>query len=141
MLKKVKISVSHSAAALHQICNISQDYIGDSDATRAHRSTHIFIRALLEEKYALPYQALDTLVSHFLQFRAVPWTVIIHQSLLVFAQTYRCGITKDQREALLDLLVLKAHPTITSDIRRELLEGRKEEGRDTVPRDADHTML
>lgn len=50
--------------------------------------------------------------------------VLWHQSLLVFAQRYRNDITEDQREALLDLILVRGHKDIGPEIRRELLAGR-----------------
>ncbi len=47
-----------------------------------------------------------------------------HQCLLAFAQRYRNDITEDQREALLDLLLVRGHKDIGPEVRRELLEGR-----------------
>jgi essential nuclear protein 1 len=43
---------------------------------------------------------------------------------LVFAQRYRNDITEDQREALLDLLLVRGHKDIGPEVRRELLAGR-----------------
>lgn len=99
---------------------------------------------LLEKKYALPYKVIDNLVFHFLRFKNVTiddsdtpmggvsnsggkggqLPVVWHQCLLAFAQRYRNDITEDQREALLDLLLVKGHKQIGPDIRRELIEGR-----------------
>lgn len=109
----------------------------------------MFIRVFLEKKYALPYKVIDALVFHFLRFRAADSTVpggaeqngdtnmsseaaakyhklpvLWHQSLLVFAQRYRNDITEDQREALLDLLLVRGHKDIGPEVRRELLAGR-----------------
>ena len=50
--------------------------------------------------------------------------VLWHQCLLAFAQRYKNEITEDQREALLDLLLVKGHKQIGPEVRRELLEGR-----------------
>jgi essential nuclear protein 1 len=50
--------------------------------------------------------------------------VLWHQCLLAFAQRYRNDITEDQREALLDLLLVRGHKDIGPEVRRELLEGR-----------------
>ena len=89
-------------------------------------------------------KVIDGLVFHFLRFRAAPSAegtrevsdapnlaardvklpVIWHQCLLAFAQRYRNDITEDQREALLDLLLIRGHKDIGPEIRRELLEGR-----------------
>ncbi|KAK1071961.1 snoRNA-binding rRNA-processing protein [Friedmanniomyces endolithicus] len=50
--------------------------------------------------------------------------VLWHQCLLAFAQRYKNEITEDQREALLDLLLVRGHRQIGPEVRRELLEGR-----------------
>lgn len=102
-------------------------------------AVNTFIRVFLEKKYALPYKVIDALVFHFLRFRtdndttmgdgpghskAYKLPVLWHQSLLVFAQRYRNDITEDQREALLDLLLVRGHKDIGPEVRRELLAGR-----------------
>lgn len=146
VLVRVSIPVLHSAAALKGLCDIAAQEA--SAGTEGGGATNIFIRALLEKKYALPYQVIDALVFHFLRFRNVDSAmfgmdsmkdvtgaggagskdtklpVIWHQSLLAFAQRYRNDITEDQREALLDLLLSKGHSAIGPEVRRELLEGR-----------------
>lgn len=119
----------------------------------------MFIRVFLEKKYALPYKVIDALVFHFLRFRGsnaiddvvmadsathqplsaaaamnFKLPVLWHQSLLVFAQRYRNDITEDQREALLDLLLVRGHKDIGPEVRRELLAGR---GRGVVVPDSD----
>lgn len=89
VLAKVSIPVLHSAAALLRLAEM--EYAGP---------TSLFIRVLLDKKYALPYKVVDALVFHFLRFadpnagvevvekgsseRRMP--VLWHQSLLVFAQ-------------------------------------------------------
>jgi essential nuclear protein 1 len=149
VLVRVSIPVLHSAAALKGLCDIAAQEA--SAGTEGGGATNIFIRALLEKKYALPFQVIDALVFHFLRFRSVDpaafdannamsgvsgagskdtkLPVIWHQSLLAFAQRYRNDITEDQREALLDLLLSKGHSSIGPEVRRELLEGR---GRGTI---------
>jgi essential nuclear protein 1 len=147
VLVRVSVPVLHSAAALKGLCDIAaQEALAGTEGGGA---TNIFIKALLEKKYALPYQVLDALVFHFLRFRTNPATpgpdamditprsgktpaaardaklpVIWHQCLLAFAQRYRNDITEDQREALLDMLLTKGHSLIGPEIRRELLQGR-----------------
>lgn len=134
--------------------------------TEAGGATNIFIRVLLEKKYALPYKVVDALVFHFMRFRAVDpaadanmggtanadiigsgkekLPVLWHQCLLAFAQRYRNDITEDQREALLDLLLVKGHKQIGPEVRRELISGR---GRGVVApealagADGDDTMM
>ncbi|KAF2140537.1 uncharacterized protein K452DRAFT_252228 [Aplosporella prunicola CBS 121167] len=145
VLARVSIPVLHSAAALHRLCEIAAEQM--SVSTVAGGATNIFIRTLLEKKYALPYKVIDALVFHFLRFKNsdllagdadamtdvagpgsksgdVKLPVLWHQCLLAFAQRYRNDITEDQREALLDLLLVKGHKQIGPEVRRELLEGR-----------------
>ncbi|TGO89706.1 hypothetical protein BPOR_0097g00100 [Botrytis porri] len=127
----------------------------------------VSIPALLDKKYALPYQVIDALVFHFLRFRSVDpagvrpedigsgmegvtsskdakLPVIWHQCLFAFAQRYRNDITEDQRESLLDLINVKGHSQIGPEVRRELLAGR---GRGVVVEEAgpavdgDDTMM
>ncbi|KAL8672333.1 MAG: hypothetical protein Q9168_003186 [Polycauliona sp. 1 TL-2023] len=142
VLAKNSIPVLHSAVALLRLTEIAAEQ--SSVATESAGATNIFIRTLLEKKYALPYRVIDGLVFHFLRFRAVPQTtgntgandapihfandfklpVLWHQCLLAFAQRYRDDITEDQREALLDLLLSRGHKDIGPEVRRELLAGR-----------------
>lgn len=144
VLVRVSIPVLHSAAALKGLCDIAAQEA--SQGTEGGGATNIFIKALLEKKYALPYQVIDALVFHFLRFRSedpaavragdamvgvsgdgnakTKLPVIWHQSLLAFAQRYKGDITEDQREALLDLLLSHGHSAIGPEVRRELLAGR-----------------
>ncbi|QIW95235.1 hypothetical protein AMS68_000753 [Peltaster fructicola] len=146
VLARVSIPVLHSATALYRLCEIAaEQMMADAESAGA---CNIFIRTLLEKKYALPYRVVDALVFHFLRFRttanddgdvamgdgAAPLgrrslassklPVLWHQSLLAFAQRYKNEITEDQREALLDLLLTRGHKQIGPEVRRELLEGR-----------------
>lgn len=134
VLAKIKVPVLHSAAALLRLCEISAEQTSRINSEAAG-SANIFIRVLLGKKYALPYKVLDALVFHFLRFRGskdeealganeAKLPVLWHQSLLIFAQTYRNEITEDQREALLDLILVRGHPSIGPEVRRELLAGR-----------------
>lgn len=141
VITRVSIPVLHSAAALLRICDLAAEQsLKSLESTGA---MNIFIRVFLEKKYALPYKVIDALVFHFLRFRAMDnaedtmmtdgsggatkaykLPVLWHQSLLVFAQRYRNDITEDQREALLDLLLVRGHREIGPEVRRELLAGR-----------------
>ncbi|KIY00784.1 uncharacterized protein Z520_03449 [Fonsecaea multimorphosa CBS 102226] len=142
VLAKIKIPVLHSAAALLRLCEISAEQTANVNSEAAG-AANIFIRVLLAKKYALPYKVVDGLVFHFLRFRAskeqdqealgskeAKLPVLWHQSLLIFAQTYRNEITEDQREALLDLLLVRGHKDIGPEVRRELLAGRNRAGAD-----------
>ncbi|KIW85143.1 hypothetical protein Z517_00532 [Fonsecaea pedrosoi CBS 271.37] len=144
VLAKIKIPVLHSAAALLRLCEISAEQTANVNSEAAG-AANIFIRVLLAKKYALPYKVVDGLVFHFLRFRAskeqdpdhevlgskeAKLPVLWHQSLLIFAQTYRNEITEDQREALLDLLLVRGHKDIGPEVRRELLAGRNRSSAD-----------
>ncbi|EPQ26837.1 uncharacterized protein PFL1_05472 [Pseudozyma flocculosa PF-1] len=123
VLAKVSIPVLHSAAALLRLAEM--EYTGP---------TSLFIRVLLDKKYALPYKVIDSLVFHYLRFadpkegvetnretgeRRMP--VLWHQSLLVFSQRYKQDLTPDQKGALLDLIRVQKHDGITPEVRRELM--------------------
>ncbi|XP_013195328.1 bystin [Amyelois transitella] len=111
VLARNSIPVLHSSAALLKIAEMV--YTG---------ANSIFLRILLDKKYALPYRVVDAVVFHFLRFqmetRALP--VLWHQALLTFVQRYKADISTEQRDALLELLRKQSHPTITPEIRREL---------------------
>ena len=140
VLVRVSIPVLHSAAALLRLTEIAAEQTSISSSESAG-AANIFIRVLLEKKYALPYKVIDGLVFHFLRFRATVTAdgrtddshlaakeaalpLLWHKSLLAFAQRYRNDITEDQRESLLDLLLTRGHKDIGPEVRRELLEGR-----------------
>ncbi|WFC98835.1 snoRNA-binding rRNA-processing protein [Malassezia yamatoensis] len=146
VLSKVSIPVLHSAAALLRLAEM--EYSGPNS---------LFIRILLDKKYALPYKVIDALVYHFLQFadaskgvevtrtragvvgeRRMP--VLWHQSLLVFAQRYKSDLTPDQKIALLDLIRVQRHPGIEPDIRRELTTGESRGELLPEPLDDDEEM-
>ena len=141
ILVKVSIPVLHSAAALLRLTEIAAEQT-TSMPTENAGATNVFIRVLLEKKYALPYKVIDALVFHFLRYSVVTnketsttandflglsgekLPVIWHQCLLAFAQRYRNDIEEDQREALLDLLLTRGHKDISAEVRRELVQGR-----------------
>ncbi|PHH60006.1 hypothetical protein CDD81_2210 [Ophiocordyceps australis] len=158
VLVRVSIPVLYSGAAMNCLCEIAAEETRQE--SNAGGAINILIKALLEKRYALPYQVIDALVFHFLRFRTssaanedesneaqsdrqTKLPVIWHQSLLVFAQRYKNDITEDQREALLDLLLTQGHVAIGPEVRRELLAGRGR-GVPIVPRctdwDGDDTM-
>jgi essential nuclear protein 1 len=119
ILVRVSIPALHSAVALMHLAE--NEYYTSCIS--------VFIKVLLEKKYALPYKVIDALVFHFLRFRApktrseAKVTIVWHQSFLAFAQTYKNDITEDQRDFLLEVLKVQTHPAITPEIRRELLAG------------------
>jgi essential nuclear protein 1 len=118
VLTKVSVPVLHSAAALLRLA--SMDYSGPNS---------LFIRILLDKKYALPFKVVDALVFHYIRLANSPRSkdgedklpVLWHQSLLVFVQRYGSDLTADQKDALLDVIRVRPHPTISAEIRREIV--------------------
>ncbi|KAJ6262849.1 Bystin [Drechslerella dactyloides] len=131
VLARVSIPVLHSAAALQRLCDM--DYTGP---------TSIFIRVLLEKKYALPYKAVDAVVFHFIRFAnsEEKMPLLWHQSLLSFATRYKNDITEDQRKALFELVRKKGHPAVAPQIVTELEEGRKGGREEMIPPGHDDLM-
>lgn len=126
VLSKVSIPSLHSSVALTQLTQ--RDY------TPART---VFIRVLIEKRYALPYQTLDDLVFYFMKFRLnsqvrptddLDLPVVWHKAFLAFAQRYKNDITEDQKDFLLETLRQRFHHAIGPEIRRELISGhgRKE---------------
>lgn len=115
VLAKVSIPMLHSAAALLRLA--SMPFSG---------ATSIFIRVLLDKKYALPYRVVDALVDHFTAMeddtRVLP--VLWQQSLLTFSQRYKTLITREQKNRLKVVMKVHFHPGITPEIRRELFSVR-----------------
>lgn len=111
ILTKCSIPVLHSSAAMLKLAE-----------TEYNGANSIFLRLLLDKKYALPFRVLDALVAHFLSFRSEKreLPVLWHQSLLTLAQRYKADLGSEQKEALLELLKIQTHPQISAEIRREL---------------------
>ena len=112
VLAKTSVPVLHSSAALLKLAEM--DYSG---------ANSIFIRALLDKKYALPFRVVDALVFHFSKFKQEvrPLPVLWHQCLLTFVQRYKEDISMEQKEALLELIRTKSHHEISPEIRREIV--------------------
>lgn len=128
VLAKISVPVLHSSVALTQL--VQRDF---------KPSTTVFIRVLIEKKYALPYQTLDELVFYFMRFRKAAQVndsmideekeepqlpVVWHKAFLSFAQRYKNDITDDQRDFLLETVRQRFHHAIGPEIRRELLAGK-----------------
>jgi len=111
VLAKNSIPVLHSCAAMMKIAEM--EYSG---------ANSIFLRVLLDKKYALPYRVVDAIVFHFLGFRnekrELP--VLWFQCFLTFAQRYKQDISSEQKHALLEICKIQCHHAITPEIRREL---------------------
>ncbi|EAT48991.1 AAEL000001-PA [Aedes aegypti] len=115
IISSTTIPVLHTSACLLKICEM--EYSG---------ANSVFIRIILDKRYALPYRVVDAAVFHFLKFeldkRELP--TLWHNALLTFAQRYKNDISSEQRDALLQLLKKKTHYKITPEIRRELMAAR-----------------
>uniref|UniRef100_A0A452U6E9 Bystin like n=1 Tax=Ursus maritimus TaxID=29073 RepID=A0A452U6E9_URSMA len=120
IITKCSIPVLHSSAAMLKIAEM--EYSG---------ANSIFLRLLLDKKYALPYRVLDALVFHFLGFRTErrELPVLWHQCLLTLVQRYKADLATEQKEALMELLRLQPHAQLSPEIRREL--------QSAVPRDVE----
>ncbi|XP_054838000.1 bystin [Eublepharis macularius] len=115
VLTQCSIPVLHSGAAMLKIAEM--EYSG---------ANSIFLRLLIDKKYALPFRVVDALVFHFLAFRTEQRTlpVLWHQCLLTFAQRYKEDLSSEQKEGLLELLKFQSHPQISPEIRRELVNSK-----------------
>lgn len=115
VLARVSIPMLHSAAALLFIAE--QPYAV---------SNSVFIHALLNKKYALPYRVIDALVVHFTRMkkdsRSLP--ICWHISLLTFARRYKTEMEVWQKDELKVLMRVQTHAKVTPEIRRELFSAR-----------------
>ncbi|RKP27238.1 Bystin-domain-containing protein [Syncephalis pseudoplumigaleata] len=113
VLAKVSVPVLHSSAALMHLANMEYT-VGPNS---------LFMRILIDKKYALPYKVVDAVVFHFVRFksetRALP--VLWHQAFLTFCQRYKQDLTPEQKDALMQVLRCHTHHQITAEIRREIV--------------------
>uniref|UniRef100_A0A8R1IAP4 Bystin n=1 Tax=Caenorhabditis japonica TaxID=281687 RepID=A0A8R1IAP4_CAEJA len=95
VLTKVPIPMFHSAAAMLRIAEM--EYTG---------ANSVFLRALIDKKYALPYRAIDGVVNHFIRLktdeRDMP--VLWHQCLLSLCQRYKNDLNAEQKTAIYELI-------------------------------------
>eukprot|EP00040_Diaphanoeca_grandis_P032868 m.200048 g.200048 ORF g.200048 m.200048 type:complete len:443 (-) comp32758_c1_seq1:231-1559(-) len=126
IMSRNSIPVLHSSAAMLQLAEMP--YNG---------ANSIFLRVLLDKKYALPYRVIDGLVFHFYRFTSDPreMPVLWHQCLLIFMQRYKQDCTTEQKESLLALLRKHKHHSITDDIRREIVLSRSRDNEVPMERD------
>ena len=124
VITKCSIPLLHSSAALLKIAEM--DYNG---------ANSIFLRLLIEKKYALPYRVVDAVVFHFIRFlsddRDLP--VLWHQSFLRFVQIYKEDISSEQKDALVELCQKHFHHKITPMIKREITNSKSRDVEDAVP--------
>ena len=116
VLARCSIPMLHSSAALLKIAEM--EYSG---------ANSIFIRTLLDKKYALPYRVIDAVVFHFLRFKTDTRTlpVLWHQALLTFVQRYKEDMSVEQKEGILELVRGgRTHHEIGSEVRREIVSSK-----------------
>lgn len=111
VIREHHIPVHYAGAAILCICD--QKYSG---------ATSIFLRTLLDKKYALAYSVVDGVCNHFLRFLDDDrqMHVLWHQALLTFAQRYKTEMYEGQKKELFALMRKHFHPEISPEIRREL---------------------
>jgi len=130
IMTRTSIPVLHASAAMLKLAEMP--YSG---------AVSIFLRVLLDKKYALPYRVVDALCFHFYRFqndtRQLP--VLWHQSLLIFCIRYKEDITSEQKEALLELLRKHNHVSITEDVRREIVYSRSRDREAPLENDPAYT--
>lgn len=112
VLIKMSVPLLHSAATLMKLAEL--EYSG---------SRSIFIKALLDKKYALPQRVIDSMILYF-DKSAVRYSeklpVLWHQSLLIFVQRYKNDIGTQGREIIISLCKKYSHDQISKEIILEL---------------------
>ncbi|KAK4511406.1 uncharacterized protein ATC70_012621 [Mucor velutinosus] len=129
VLTKVSIPVLHSSAAILRLAEM--EYTGPNS---------LFIRILLDKKYALPFKVVDALVMHFARFMNDPrdMPVLWHQSMLVFVQRYKQDLVGEQKDILLEVMKKKYHNGISPEVRREIVHS---EARDEMLTERDDDIM
>lgn len=129
VLTKVSIPVLHSSAAILRLADM--EYTGPNS---------LFIRILLDKKYALPFKVVDALVMHFARFMNDPrdMPVLWHQSMLVFVQRYKQDLVSEQKDIILEVMKKKYHDGISPEVRREIVHS---EARDDMLTERDDDIM
>ncbi|XP_026190218.1 bystin [Cyclospora cayetanensis] len=114
VVSKVSIPVLHGAAALVRLAAVTPEQWIPSVS---HMMT-----VLIDKKYSLPVQAIDSCVTHFSRFisNEVKVTVAWHKCLLVLVQRYKVNLSSSQRAKLKEVLKMYFHAKVGPEIRREL---------------------
>ncbi|KAL6464191.1 hypothetical protein MHYP_G00265080 [Metynnis hypsauchen] len=135
ILTKCSIPVLHSRTEYNRVLPLRSAAMLKLAEMEYNGANSIFLRLLLDKKYALPFRVLDALVAHFLSFRSEKRTlpVLWHQSLLTLVQRYKADLSSEQKEALLELLKIQNHPQISAEIRRELQNAAARDLEDATP--------
>ena len=111
VISKISIPGIHSSAALLKLLQLP--YSGSSS---------LFIKVLINKKYALPRRVLDALLDHFCSAGtdSRQYPLVWHQALLAFVQRYKNDINSAARFRLKEVLKTHGHPLISIEVKREL---------------------
>merc|ERR1712036_130025 len=113
IIRDKSIPLQHTAVALLKIAEM--EYNG---------SNSLFLRTMIEKKYALPFRVVDALVGHFLRFkdeqRQLP--VLWHQAFLSFVKIYGKDCSEEMKRAMIILTRHQKHKEMSPEIRRIILE-------------------
>ncbi|GJQ15669.1 hypothetical protein GpartN1_g7460.t1 [Galdieria partita] len=117
ILLKSSIPLLHSAACLLKLSSFVYS-----------PAVVIFIRILLEKKYALPSKVIDAVCLFFLSKqpeKSQRMPVLWHLALLVFVRLYHEALSVDQRKQLKLLVTRQSHPGITPEVKSMLSSSLK----------------
>lgn len=110
VIAKASIPSLHAAAALMKIS--TGPYSGPK---------FMFIRCLLEKKFALPTKAVIFVLAYFCSFAdGEQMPVIWHQALLVLAQRYKLEFDDSHKAAIKVLTSNQQHEQISPEVLREI---------------------
>lgn len=111
ILTKVSIPALHTSAAIMKIAQMP--YLGLNS---------LFLRLLLNKKYALPYKCVDAVVDHFARFKndTRRMHLLWYQCFLVFVQRYKNDLLAEQKEVLKSVSRNHLHDFFHDEIQREL---------------------
>jgi essential nuclear protein 1 len=108
IIRDKSIPLQHTSVAMMKIAEM--DYNG---------ANSLFLRTMIEKKYALPFRVIDAMVFHFLRFkqdrRDMP--VLWHQCWLSFVKIYGKDCSEEQKIAMLKLTFVQKHREIGPAIR------------------------
>jgi essential nuclear protein 1 len=113
-IKKSTLPAMHSSAALHLLCQMEYS-----------TTTQLFIKTIIDKRYALPKRVIESVVEHFYRFhdkdpKITNLPVVWHQSLLHFVQVYKREFSKEQKGKIYTISKKHTHHAITPTIRKEL---------------------
>jgi len=116
VLAKSNFNREAGEQAIYHICQL----IANGHTYNGAQS--IFLRTLIDKKYALAFQVIDEISAYFAYFenynKEMP--VLWHQSFLNYVQIYSKDIPSEQRARLLQLCKKHSHHQITPEIKRIL---------------------